>query len=172
MLKIKAINRIVLWRAYVPKWSYNPLSGAGAGHYGGRWNCVGQQCIYAALELSTAWAEYNQGFVQHPATIVQLILKNARLANLTENTALQSLNISNDIHHTEWRDDLDCGRLPATHSVASRLLEQGIDCVIYPSFMSIGGTCVALWHWNETSQPSLEVVDPDHRLPKEPSSWM
>ena len=35
---------------------------------------MGTRAIYAARELSTAWAEYNQGFVQHPALIMQLEL--------------------------------------------------------------------------------------------------
>jgi RES domain-containing protein len=44
--------------------------------------------------------------------------------------------------------------------------------VIYPSFMSPGGTCVALWRWNGNGAPDLAVIDPDHRLPKSSASWM
>ena len=33
---------------------------------------------------STAWAEYNQGFVQHPALIAQFELTGARLADMTD----------------------------------------------------------------------------------------
>jgi RES domain-containing protein len=172
MLEIPAIDRMVLWRACVPKWSYNPLSGEGAALSGVRWNAIGQKCIYAALELSTSWAEYNQGFVQHPAIIALLILKNAKLVNLLDSTTLKSLNISNEIHNTQWRNDLDCGQTPATHILAASLIDEGFDGVIYPSFMSQGGACIALWRWNGEHEPSLEVVDPDHRLPKQPSSWM
>jgi RES domain-containing protein len=50
-------------------WALLPLSGAGAARFGGRWNPLGAATIYAAREMSTAWAEYNQGFVQHPALI-------------------------------------------------------------------------------------------------------
>jgi hypothetical protein len=45
------------------------LLSSAAACFGGRWNSVGAPTIYAARELSTAWAEYNQGFVQHPALI-------------------------------------------------------------------------------------------------------
>ena len=75
---------VILWRAYVPRWSHQPLSGEGAARFGGRWNPVGVPTIYAARELSTAWAEYNQGFVQHPALIAQLELTGARLSDLTD----------------------------------------------------------------------------------------
>ena len=61
--------RHTLWRAFVPRWAHLPLSGEGAARFGGRWNPVGAPTIYAAFELSTAWAEYNQSFVQHPALI-------------------------------------------------------------------------------------------------------
>ena len=50
--------------------------------------------------------------------------------------------------------------------------EAGFDGVVYPSFMSPGGTCVALWRWNGDGLPELEVVDPDHRLPRGPASWL
>jgi RES domain-containing protein len=67
---------------------------------------------------------------------------------------------------------MDRGLVPATHEVRARLLEENFDGVIYPSFMSPGGTCVALWHWNAAGAPRLKVVDPDGRLPKTPASWL
>jgi RES domain-containing protein len=162
-----------LWRAFVPRWAHAPLSGAGAARFGGRWNPAGAPTIYAARELSTAWAEYNQGFVQHPALIVQLELSNAYLADLTNSETLEALGVSASIHHSEWRDALDQAQIPETHRVGERLLAAGFDGVIYPSFMSPGGTCVALWRWNQREEgPRLTVIDPEHRLPKTPASWL
>ena len=161
-----------LWRAFVPRWAHLPLSGEGAARFGGRWNPVGARTIYAARELSTAWAEYNQGFVQHPALIAQLKLLRARLADLTDDETLTALGVEPAIHRCQWRDDLDQGQTPQTHVLRKRLLADGLDGVIYPSVMSPGGTCVALWRWNEEGAPRLDVVDPDHRLPKTAASWL
>lgn len=162
----------ILWRAYVPRWAHAPLSGDGAARFGGRWNPVGAPTIYAARELSTAWAEYNQGFVQHPALIAQLRLDGALLVDLTDPEVLAGLGVDEAIHRCEWRADLDAGRIPSAHLLRERLLQQGCDGVIYPSFMSPGGTCVALWHWNGKDQPKLTITDPDGRLPKGPGSWL
>lgn len=91
------VAQLVLWRAYVPRWAHDPLSGAGAARFGGRWNPQGVSCLYAACELSTAWAEYNQGFVQHPATIVQLLLEDAHLADLTQSDRWAPLGVTEAI---------------------------------------------------------------------------
>lgn len=162
---------IILWRAYVPRWAHLPLSGEGASRFGGRWNPVGAPAVYAARELSTAWAEYNQGFVQHPALIVQLELTGANLADLTDDEMLRQLRIKADIHQCEWRAAMDLGRKPTTHLLRRKLMKGGYDGVVYPSFMSPGGTCVALWRWNGDEQPCLTVVDPEGRLPKTEASW-
>jgi RES domain-containing protein len=162
---------ITLWRAYVPRWAHDPLTGEGAARFGGRWNPVGQATIYAACELSTAWAEYNQGFVQHPATIVQLVLTGATLADLTNAGTLAALGVSADIHRCEWRSLQDRGQHPPTHALRERLMAEVTHGVVYPSFMSPGGTCVALWRWNGPNAPRLEVVDPEG-LPKTPDSWL
>ena len=163
---------MILWRAYVPGWAHDPLSGAGAARFGGRWNPVGMICLYAARELSTAWAEYNQGFVQHPATIAQLVLEDRWLADLTNNAICAELGIASGIHMTQWRDDLDNGKVPQTHRVAEHLLARGYNGVIYPSIMSPGGSCVALWRWNGEGAPTLRVIDPERRLPKGQASWL
>ena len=47
----EALRTEILWRAYVPRWAHAPLSGAGAARFGGRWNPVGAQAVYAAREL-------------------------------------------------------------------------------------------------------------------------
>ncbi len=132
---------------------------------------MGVSTIYAARELSTAWAEYNQGFVQHPALIAQLELTGARLADLMDSTVLEGLGLDDSVHRTEWRSDLGKGIVPATHDAYHKLVGAGVDGVIYPSFMSPGGSCVALWRWNGPGAPALRIVDPEGRLPTSPASW-
>ena len=163
---------VALWRAFVPRWAHMPLSGDGAARFGGRWNPVGQPTIYAARELSTAWAEYNQGFVQHPALIVRLEFSGAALADLTDANVLAEFGVDETIHRCEWRDWLDKGLVPPTHALQAQLRARGFHGAVYPSFMSPGGTCVALWHWNGAGDPRIAVVDPEARLPISAASWL
>jgi RES domain-containing protein len=171
MREADAASLHLFWRAYVPRWAHEPLSGEGARRFGGRWNPVGAPTIHAARELSTAWAEYNQGFVQHPALIIQIELSGASLADLTELSVLRTFDATPEIHKCEWRADLDRGAVPPTHKLREYLIAQDYDGVIYPSSISRGGSCVAIWRWNTPGAPSLRAIDPEHLLPHNQQSW-
>jgi len=62
--------------------------------------------------------------------------------------------------------------MPLTHQLREGVLAEGFDGVVSPSFMSPGGTCVALWRWNGLGFPSLKVIDPEGRLPRSAASWL
>ncbi len=165
-------SEIVLYRAYVPRWSVDPLSGAGAALYGGRWNAIGEKTIYAALDPATAWAEYNQRLSLHPALLAALRLKGAHLADVGDKEARAALGVETSVVQNDWRKLMDAGKEPATHRLARRLRRKGYDGVIYRSAMLDGGRAVALWRWNARGAPRLSVVDPEGRLPKSPASWL
>jgi len=51
-----------VYRAHNPRWAWAPISGEGAGRYGGRFNPVGVPALYTSWRMETAWREAQQGF--------------------------------------------------------------------------------------------------------------
>jgi RES domain-containing protein len=54
--------RTTVYRAHNPRWSFAPLSAAGAARYGGRFNPTGMEVLYTFRRFETAWLEAQQGF--------------------------------------------------------------------------------------------------------------
>ncbi len=162
---------IDLWRVYVPAWGWRPLSGDGAARFGGRWNPTGMAAIYAALELTTAWSEYNQGLTQHPGLVVRLRLGGASLADASDVDLRSRFAIPPDLGGDAWRAEAARGGSSASQRAGAAMAAAGIDGLIYPSAMSPGGRCVVLWRWNEDGGPALAVEDPEGRLPADAQSW-
>lgn len=70
--------RHTLWRAFVPRWAHLPCPGRARRGSAAAGTRSARREVSAALGCSTAWAEYNQSFVQHPALIARLELTGAR----------------------------------------------------------------------------------------------
>ena len=45
--------RTTVYRAHNPRWSFAPLSGAGAARYGGRFNPTGMEALYTSRRFET-----------------------------------------------------------------------------------------------------------------------
>lgn len=52
------------YRGHDPRWSFSPISGAGAAVIGGRFNRKGEEALYLALDVMTAASECTQGLTQ------------------------------------------------------------------------------------------------------------
>jgi len=124
--------------------------------------------IYGALELTTAWSEYNQGLTQHPGLVARLRLTGARLADVRDEAVREWFGVPADLGGDDWRADARRDGVAPTQSAALRLRSARFDGVRYPSAMSPGGNCVALWRWNRRGGPRLTVEDPEGRLPAGP----
>lgn len=164
------MNSLPLWRVYVPAWGWQPLSGAGAARFGGRWNPVGMAAIYAAVELTTAWSEYNQGLTQHPGLVVRLLLTGGRLADASDAPTRARFAIPDDLGGDLWRAAAASPAGSPTQAAALAMRAE-YDGIRYPSAMSLGGSNVALWRWNVPAGPALAVEDPEGRLPFSAASW-
>jgi RES domain-containing protein len=84
--------------------------------------------------MSTAWAEYYQGFVQHPALIAPLRLTSAFILDLDNDAALAGLGVDRAIDIEPWRDIVDRGGVSHAYFLRERLLRRGVDGIIsHPS---------------------------------------
>ena len=70
------------YRMHTPRWSFQPLSGAGAAISGGRLNRPGIDALYLALEPETAIEEFRQDDpLVRPGTLVAYRATIARVAD-------------------------------------------------------------------------------------------
>lgn len=162
---------VLLYRALLPAWAFQPLSGDGAAQNGGRWNRKGMKALYLAADPMTAVSEYNQDFLFRPVTLAQYRLSEARIIDLTDHERLIELALTETVHTTAWRAWILEGREPPQWLVADRLVDAGWHGAWFPSATSAQGRAIVLWRWNETRGCKVQVVDQDNRLPFDQSSW-
>jgi len=161
------------YRYLTPKWSYLPLSGAGAASAGGRFNRPGVEALYLSAEPETALAEYKQGSsLPRPATLAAYEL------DLTDVVDL-SAGYDPDYWAAQWAD-WTCDwrwiarvehKVPPSWQLGDEAIRSGAAGLLFPSTHHAGGSNLVVFSANLTSVDRLAVHDPDDMLPKDQRSW-
>ncbi len=162
-----------LYRAHTPQWASRPTSGMGAAIQGGRFNREGVEALYLSLDELTALREYQQtsSFLP-PCTMCSYAVALHNLVDLRQ------------LHHGEpwdalwhdWREDWRHLKFerhiePPTWVLADMVLAHGHTGILFPSQTREGGTNVVVYVEQLKNGNSVQVNDPDGRLPHDQASW-
>lgn len=164
------------FRAHDPRWSWTPLSGAGAALMGRRFNRKGQEALYLSLSPVTALREVSAGFAHRldPLVLCSYDVDCEDIVDLSDSAGRDAAGVRLDELSCSWAEDLRGGREPASHRVVRRLLEGGAAGVLVPSFARGAGAedrNLVLWRWGPEPPHKVSVYDPSGRLPKNQLSW-
>lgn len=160
--------RGLLYRALNPVYAREPLSGAGAARYGGRFNARGRPALYTALAPDTAIREANQiGFLQ-PTVLVACHADIAPVLDSTDLAALRAFGLTPaDLADPAWRDRMNRGAAVPTQDFAETLVAEGYAGLKVRSFAR-GATAsdlnLVLWRWNTGCDDRLVLIDDEGRL--------
>jgi RES domain-containing protein len=162
-----------LFRAHTPQWASRPMSGVGAAVKGGRFNREGIEALYLSLDEVTALREYQQTspFLP-PCTMCSYTATLRRLVDLRQ---LRHGAPWDDLWH-DWREDWRHLKFeqhiePPTWVLGDMTRTQGHTGIVFPSQTNEGGINVVVYVDRLKDGNSVEVNDPDGRLPRDRSSW-
>ncbi|MCE7033404.1 RES family NAD+ phosphorylase [Lysobacter sp. GX 14042] len=163
---------LLAYRMLTPRWSFQPLSGAGAAREGGRFNRPRTRALYLSLEPETAVAEFSQAEpLFSPGVLACFRIRVEQVADLRE-----GYNRDWDPLWREW--DCEWKRLwfiegiePPTWAMADLLEGAGARGLLFPSVKRPGGTNLVLYPERLTDGDELQVHDPEGQLPKSQKSW-
>jgi len=163
---------LLAYRMLTPRWSFQPLSGAGAAREGGRFNRPGTPALYLSLEPETAVAEFSQAEpLFSPGVLACFQVKVEQVAAMRE-----GYNRSWDPLWREW--DCEWKRLwfiegiePPTWAMADLLEHAGVGGLLFPSVKRPGGTNLVLYPDRLAESDELQVHDPEGQLPRSQDSW-
>lgn len=164
------------YRGHDPRWSFTPLSGAGAAKTGGRFNRPGTATLYLAGDIMTAVNECMQGFTQRlqPLTICEYDVDCMPIAYLGDAAGCAALAVNPADLACAWLSDQRAGRTPASWRIAEALRQQGFAGLLVPSFAPGArpdARNLVLWRWGPDLPTRVSLFDPANRLPQDQSSW-
>ncbi|MGR7993527.1 RES family NAD+ phosphorylase [Xanthobacter sp. ZOL 2024] len=173
-MKITCLGPDEIFHRYLtPKWAFVPTSGAGAAIDGGRFNRPGVEALYLSRAPQTALEEYRQGAsITPPATLAAYTVALGEVADLSQG-------FDPSIWDDAWKD-WDCAwrriarideKVPPSWKLADRVITAGLRGILFPSLRHAGGTNLVIFPANLLADDTVMVHDPDHRLPRDQSSW-
>ena len=158
-----------LYRALNPVWASQPLSGAGAAIYGGRFNRRGRAALYCSLTPMTAVREANQVGNLQPTTLVGLDADLSPLFDARDPAMLASKVINAaTLAAPGWREAMRGGAMSSGQAMAERLVKAGFCGLLVPSYArgaAADATNIILWRWGEAGN-RVKLVDPTGSLGK------
>ncbi|MGB8700318.1 MAG: RES family NAD+ phosphorylase [Thermosynechococcaceae cyanobacterium] len=160
------------WRILAPKWAYNPLSGAGAARFGGRFNPKGIPALYLSETIDTAFAEYQQDLLVRPGTFCAYQVDVIGIVDLCNAQVCKAVSVDRETLLSPWKEILLVQqRTPPTWDLSLQLLNQGFAGVRVPSVQREAGVNIVLWRWNDDPSRQVSVLDPQGELPRDQTSW-
>lgn len=155
-----------------PRWAHDPLSGAGAARFGGRWNRPGRAALYLSLELATAFAEYHQEIGERPGTACAYAVDVAGIVDLRDPASLSACGVSRADLLCPWKEIAFVeGGVPPGWALSDRLAGGGAAGLLVPSVRAPEGSNLVLWLWNDAPERRVAVLDPQGDLPRDQRSW-
>jgi len=158
-----------VYRAHNPEWSWDPLSGAGAKLYGGRFNRRGIPALYTSLDVLVAIREASPlGAPFHPLTLCQYRIDCEHIFDTRDPKAMKRERVSKDeLECPSWNEQMLDGKIPASQHLANRLLARNYAGMLVRSFARGAGPNdmnLVLWKWTKRRPHKVTLFDPDHRL--------
>lgn len=164
------------YRTHDPRWSFAPISGAGAATTGGRFNRKGEPTLYMSLEIATVFIECTQGMASRmqPLTVCEYDVDCDPVADLRTDATRAALGIEWADLACAWMIYLRGGKIAPSWQVTDRLKAEGHAGMLVPSFAP-GARAdhinLVLWRWGPDLPERVLVYDPDRRLPADQQSW-
>lgn len=154
------------WRMLAPKWAYRPLSGAGAALHGGRFNAPGIVALYISEDYITAISEYEQELGIRPGTLCAYDVNVKGVVDLIDPEVQTICDVNAAVLACAWKEIwLVQKQRPPTWDLAARLIADDCAGVRVPSVQHKSGVNIVLWHWNDSLERNVSVLDPGTDLP-------
>jgi RES domain-containing protein len=160
------------YRMHSPRWASQPKSGQGAATHGGRANRPRVAALYLALDYDTAIKEFiRRSELLRPGTLVSYQLKLERVVdfrhgfNQTWDPIWEDFNC--DWEKLWFNDRIE----PPSWVIGDKVIESGAKGILFNSVKKEGGHNLVIYVDQLNQLDLLNVVDPDHALPKNQSSW-
>ena len=162
----------VFYRCLTPKWSYLPLSGAGAAQNGGRFNRPGVEALYLSdspprargLEHAppeTAFAEYGQdSSIIPPGTLVAYTAQVDLVVDFSGGFDEATRPAAWSAWSSDWKYIARIERrAPPTWHLADGLVSEGFKGLLFPSMRYANGVNLVLFTGNLTDDDHIHVLD-------------
>ncbi|MXY89850.1 MAG: RES domain-containing protein [Gammaproteobacteria bacterium] len=157
------------YRAHDPQWAWDPLSGEGAGRHGGRFNRRGVNALYLSLSPFAAIKE-----VKPPKRPLQPIVlcayevDVAPVFDCADERKRNEMGIAErDLACPNWELEMYSGLIPASQTMADRLLAAGFAGMRVRSFAAAAGPVdlnLVLWKWGASLPERVMLIDDENRL--------